>query len=170
MKRFVPLTKSGCWGTFILLKGNLSKKKSDPGYRTTKPQCAGSIPEKLHGKYLYIGSFFPTDFYYNLGGVFLQKVHLLQHFTVEVILRISAFISRTILHLSTCHLCTSNFPLCFVQCQWNEQVMEGDFTQSTKCDCSQSTLAGPFFHKFSRIAWLDAPFPFSYASRMTSYF
>ena len=94
---------------------------------------AGSIPEKLHGKYLYIGSFFSTDFYYNFRGVFLLKVHLLQHFIVEVILRISIFISRTILHLSTCHLCTSNFPLCFVQCQWNEQVMESDFTQSMKC-------------------------------------
>lgn len=90
--------------------------------------------------------------------MFLQKVHLLQHFIVEVILRTLIFISRTILHLSTCHLCTSNFPLCFVQCQWNEQVMESDFTKPMKCDCSKSTLAGPFLHKFSRMAWLDASF------------
>lgn len=71
---------------------------------------------------------FSTEFCCNFGGVLLEKILLLQHIIVKIILRNSVFIPRTILHLSTCHVGTSNFPSWLVQCQTSEQATENDFT------------------------------------------
>lgn len=67
---------------------------------------------------------FSTDFYYNFRGLLLQtEILLLQHIMVKITLRNSGFISKTILHLSTCHPCTSHFTSWLAQLsQVNKQL------------------------------------------------